>query len=777
VQVWVPPLDDADDVEVVIRAHLPASVVGEIAPRMLAFWMWHHSTQATPGHAPLSLRDMLAWCQFVKQTADFLGPHGAYVHGAFLVVIDGQGLGSGMAVAASAEGRAACTDFLRAQLPEAYAAAVPVALPRCAASSGGTSWGIEPFHVATGGAPSLTHYHLTAPTTAQNAWRILRAMQICKPILMEGPPGVGKSSLVAAMAAAAGHPLVRINLSEQTDVLDLLGADLPVDGGAAGTFRWSDGPLVSAMRSGAWVLLDELNLASQQVLEGLNAVLDHRREVFLPELGETIRCSGSFRVFAAQNPVQDGGGRKGLPQSFLNRFSRVAVEPLRKCDLRMVAASLHPGLPEALLEGMVEVVSEMHERVSVGGRFGGAGAPWEFNLRDMLRWCELVEGAGASVEVAAHYARMLFIDRFRTPSDRAAARAALAAAWPPAVSAPAASKALVTATPSAFCVGAAVLPRIGRRCQAQAPAPPRAAATAAALAEASEPVLEWAAVAAEHGWMVLLTTADVPHGARTVRTLAQHCSQPLAEISLTPSSDTSDLLGCFEQMDCARAKRAAASAVHTAVSDTICRLLTSKSLEFSTAVAAASTLATDASRLCDASLDALARLLEAVRTAAAPLLHTRQQQHLAPAAAAIMAAAALASEAESSSLGGRFAWADGTLLAAIENGGWVMMLNANTCSSAVLDRLNSLLETSGTLYLNECGNTALGPRMVQPHPDFRLFLVADPTKGEISPAMRNRGIEVSFSGGALDSPDVAPRLNSFQVRVGPHAGLPAGPFA
>ena len=41
----------------------------------------------------------------------------------------------------------------------------------------------------------------------------------------------------------------------------------------------ADGPLLSAVRSGAWVLLDELNLASQTVLEGLNAVLDHRAEV------------------------------------------------------------------------------------------------------------------------------------------------------------------------------------------------------------------------------------------------------------------------------------------------------------------------------------------------------------------------------------------------------------------------------------------------------------------------------------------------------------------
>lgn len=54
---------------------------------------------------------------------------------------------------------------------------------------------------------------------------------------------------------------MRINLSEQTDMMDLLGADLPSASGTAGEFAWSDGPLLGALKAGHWVLLDELNLA------------------------------------------------------------------------------------------------------------------------------------------------------------------------------------------------------------------------------------------------------------------------------------------------------------------------------------------------------------------------------------------------------------------------------------------------------------------------------------------------------------------------------------
>ena len=144
-------------------------------------------------------------------------------------------------------------------------------LLNCCVVDDGARFGISSFTIICGThpIPSTSEFALTAPSTRRNVARLLRALQLArKPILLEGSPGVGKTSIVSALAKAAGHKLVRLNLSEQTDMMDLLGADLPASGGEAGEFKWSDGAFLAALKNGDWVLLDELNL---QHLRSLSA--------------------------------------------------------------------------------------------------------------------------------------------------------------------------------------------------------------------------------------------------------------------------------------------------------------------------------------------------------------------------------------------------------------------------------------------------------------------------------------------------------------------------
>ncbi|KAL4567965.1 hypothetical protein LXL04_023562 [Taraxacum kok-saghyz] len=93
-----------------------------------------------------------------------------------------------------------------------------------------TQFGIHPFYIEKGGNHLETkRFDFVAPTTRRNSLPVLRAMQLKKPVLLEGSPGVGKTSLVLAHGKFSGHSVVRINLSEQTDMMDLLGSDLAVE--------------------------------------------------------------------------------------------------------------------------------------------------------------------------------------------------------------------------------------------------------------------------------------------------------------------------------------------------------------------------------------------------------------------------------------------------------------------------------------------------------------------------------------------------------------------
>ena len=79
---------------------------------------------------------------------------------------------------------------------------------------------------------------------------------------------------------------VRLNNHEHTDIAEYIGTYVA---DANGGITFVEGALVSAVRNGHWIVLDELNLAPSDVLEALNRLLDDNRELFVPELQQTVR--------------------------------------------------------------------------------------------------------------------------------------------------------------------------------------------------------------------------------------------------------------------------------------------------------------------------------------------------------------------------------------------------------------------------------------------------------------------------------------------------------
>ena len=197
----------------------------------------------------ITVRDILSWVTFINLNAHKW--RYSYEHGAYLVFID--------ALDSSSPSKQLIVDFLHQQQKQAFTPLETLEIDFNSLSIG--SYSIPRGSISAHG---NEEYSFRAPTTLANIQRLLRAMQLTsKPILIEGNPGVGKTSLVMALAKLAGYDYIRINLSEQTDISDLFGSDLPdVQSGQAGKFRWQDGPLLKAIKNNQWIILDEVSLAS-----------------------------------------------------------------------------------------------------------------------------------------------------------------------------------------------------------------------------------------------------------------------------------------------------------------------------------------------------------------------------------------------------------------------------------------------------------------------------------------------------------------------------------
>ncbi|KAI0304300.1 P-loop containing nucleoside triphosphate hydrolase protein [Multifurca ochricompacta] len=339
-EIWVPPVNEREDLALIVTSSWRHECLKPYTDLVLDFIEWLSRRVSEP--SLFGLRDILAWVAFSNSMLDntamkAMPLNAVFHHAAHVACLDGLGSFPVLSGYSSLALRQLKDDALL-RLQEL----VPI-------SSEGPSH-YNPIHdvnqfvqlgefaIPRGLKEPAPHaYNIQAPTTRENAMRLIRASQLSKPILLEGSPGAGKTSLITTLANICGYRLCRINLSDQTDLADLFGADLPVDGGRPGEFVWKEAEFLRAMQEGHWVLLDEMNLAPQSVLEGLNAVLDHRGTVYLPELGRAFSRHPSFRIFAAQNPIQQGGGRKGLPKSYVNRFTKVFVDPLTPSDLLQIS--------------------------------------------------------------------------------------------------------------------------------------------------------------------------------------------------------------------------------------------------------------------------------------------------------------------------------------------------------------------------------------------------------------------------------------------------------
>jgi nitric oxide reductase NorQ protein len=135
-------------------------------------------------------------------------------------------------------------------------------------------------------------------------------------VLIIGPKGTGKTTLVREFAEKKGIKLQSINFSLRTRESHLVGAKT-LENGEIG---FEEGILVKSMKEGNMLYLDEINSAEADVLLRLDEALDDRRQIVLKESGgEVIKAKKGWFVVATINPLSHVG-TKELPPQLLSRF-------------------------------------------------------------------------------------------------------------------------------------------------------------------------------------------------------------------------------------------------------------------------------------------------------------------------------------------------------------------------------------------------------------------------------------------------------------------------
>jgi len=161
-------------------------------------------------------------------------------------------------------------------------------------------------------------------------------------VLIIGPKGTGKTTLVRKFAAKMKKPLHSVNFSLRTRESHLVGTRTIEQG----QIKFAEGVLVKSMKEGSMLYLDELNAAEADVLLRLDEALDDRRQLVLKEAeGQVVRAAPGWFAIATINPLSHVG-TKELPPQLLSRFPvRMKLDyPPEELELEIVKR--HVGLDE-----------------------------------------------------------------------------------------------------------------------------------------------------------------------------------------------------------------------------------------------------------------------------------------------------------------------------------------------------------------------------------------------------------------------------------------------
>jgi magnesium chelatase subunit D len=198
------------------------------------------------------------------------------------------------------------------------------------------------------------------------------ALQAARHVVLEGPPGTGKSTLLRSIARDLRRAVVFVEGNAELTPARLIGQYDPAQVLSEGYLpsSFTDGPLLQAMRSGALLYLEEFNRVPEETLNVLITVLTEG-EIAVPRLG-LVRANPEFRLIAAMNPF-DAIGTARVSQAIADRICRVVLgyqdAAAEQAIVRAVAGRDGPVVPFAVAFARA---TRSHRDVRMGASVRGA---------------------------------------------------------------------------------------------------------------------------------------------------------------------------------------------------------------------------------------------------------------------------------------------------------------------------------------------------------------------------------------------------------------------